>query len=34
MHAKPRYRGVHRRPGRLHLLAAATVVAIALGWSW
>lgn len=34
MHAKPNYRGRHRRPSRAHLLVAATLVAIALGWSW
>lgn len=33
MHAKPRYRGVHRKPPQIRILAAAALVAIALGWS-
>lgn len=33
MHAKPRYRGRHRRPSRLYLLFAGPIVAaLLLGW--
>lgn len=34
MHAKPSYRGRHRRPSRLYLLLAGPLVALTLTLGW